>query len=205
MERRTFIKHLGGAAAYYTLAAHASSARSPMPIIGFLSATTREPEVCFAALRRGLDETGFQEGPTVAIEYRWAEDKYDRLPTMAAELSQHAGVIVAANYPAAVAAKKATKNIPIVFLTAVDPVTSGLVESLNRPNGNATGVYILNGLLEAKRLELLGQVVSASADRSAGKSKVSAGRASNVRHPRGFSYAWNIHTRHAGQYRKRAS
>jgi putative ABC transport system substrate-binding protein len=169
MQRRTFIKHLGGAAAaaaYCSLAGRAAyAASSPVRVVGFLSATTQEPERCFAALRRGLNETGFQEGQTVAIEYRWAEDKYDRLPTISAELSRRddVGVIVAANYPAAVAAKKTTKTIPIVFLTAIDPVTSGLVGSLNRPDGNATGVHILNGLLEAKRLEILQQqVVSGS-------------------------------------------
>jgi putative ABC transport system substrate-binding protein len=119
----------------------------------------RRPETYFVALRRGLAENGF-EGHKIAIEYQWAEDHYDRLQTMADELSRRdVAVIFAGNYPAAAAVKKATKSIPIVFISGVDPVTSRLVESLNRPNGNATGVYILNGLLEAKRLQMLNQVV----------------------------------------------
>jgi putative ABC transport system substrate-binding protein len=160
MHRRMFMGHLGGAVAYCSLAARGALAGTPAtPVVEFLSATSREPETYFAALRRGLDENGF-EGHNISIEYQWAEDHYDRLQTMADELSRRdVDVIVAGNYPAAAAAKKATKSIPIVFISGVDPVTSRLVESLNRPNGNATGVYILNGLLEAKRLEMLNEVV----------------------------------------------
>jgi putative ABC transport system substrate-binding protein len=164
MERRMFIGHLGGAVAYCSLAPRAALARSPpTPVVGFLSALARELETSLDAFRRGLDETGFREGQTVSIEYRWAEDHYERLPTLADELV-HLGlaVIVAPNYPAAVAAKRATKTIPVVFLSGVDPVTAGLVESLNRPNGNMTGIYILEGLLESKRLETLHQVVPGS-------------------------------------------
>jgi putative ABC transport system substrate-binding protein len=164
MKRRMFIGHLGGAVAYCSLAPREALARSPpTPVVGFLSALARERETSLDAFRRGLDETGFREGQTVSIEYRWAEDHYERLPTLADELA-HLGlaVIVASNYPAAVAAKRATKTIPVVFLSGVDPVTAGLVASLNRPNSNATGIYILEGLLEAKRLETLHQVVPGS-------------------------------------------
>jgi putative tryptophan/tyrosine transport system substrate-binding protein len=161
MHRRSFIRHLGGVAAYCSLAMRTSWAGSTAtPVIGFLSALTREPETSLGAFQRGLKESGFGERQAVSIEYRWAEDHYDRLPILADELVQLGpAVIVAANQPAAVAAKKATRTIPIVFLTAIDPVTSGLVESLNHPNGNATGVYILSGLLEAKRLELMQQQI----------------------------------------------
>lgn len=172
MERRTFIRHLGGAVLYYSLAprialaqlrAERSPQRPPTPVAGFLSALAREEETSLDAFRRGLDEVGLREGQTVLFEYRWAEDHYDRLPTLADELV-HLGpaVIVAPNYPAAVAAKRATKTVPVVFLSGVDPVTAGLVDRLNQPNGNATGIYILEGLLEPKRLETLHQVVPGS-------------------------------------------
>jgi putative tryptophan/tyrosine transport system substrate-binding protein len=164
MERRTFMRYLGGAVAYRSLALRTAHARSPpTPVVGFLSALARELETSLDAFRRSLDEAGFREGQTVSVEYRWAEDHYERLPTLADELV-HLGpaVIVAPNYPAAAAAKRATKTIPVVFLSGVDPVTAGLVESLNRPNSNATGIYILEGLLEAKRLETLHQVVPGS-------------------------------------------
>lgn len=173
MKRRTFIRHLGGAVVYYSLAPRAAFARSyakrgsqqsPTPIVGFLSALARERETSLDAFRRGLDEAGFREGQTVSIEYRWAEDHYERLPTLAQELVLlDLAVIVAPNYPAAVEAERATKTTPIVFLSGVDPVTAGLVKSLNRPNGNATGIYILESLLELKRLETLLQVVPGSA------------------------------------------
>lgn len=165
MERRMFIRHLGGAVAYCTLAPSTALARSsPIPVVGFLSSLARDLETSLDAFRRGLDEAGLREGQTVSIEYRFAEDHYERLPTLADELV-HLGVavIVAPNYPAVIAAKRATKTIPLVFLSGVDPVTAGLVKSLNRPNGNATGIYILESLLEGKRLETLHQVVPSSA------------------------------------------
>lgn len=165
MKRRDFTALLGGAVAYCTLAPRAAPARSrPTPVVGFLSALARERETSLDAFRQGLDEAGLREGQTVVIEYRWAEGHYERLPTLADALV-HLGLaaIVASNYPAAVAIRRATKTIPVVFLSGVDPVTAGLVEQLNRPNGNATGIYILESLLEAKRLETLHQVVPGSA------------------------------------------
>jgi putative ABC transport system substrate-binding protein len=156
MNRRDLLLLLGGAAAW-PVAARAQA----MPVIGFLSGTPREPVTSLvAAVQRGLAQAGFFEGQTLSTEYRWAEDQYDRLPQLAADLvRRQVAVIVALNSPAALAAKRATTTIPIVFSSGIDPVTSGLVDSFNRPSGNATGVYILLTSLEAKRLEMLHQAV----------------------------------------------
>jgi ABC transporter substrate binding protein len=148
LRRREFIAMLGSAAAAWPLTARAQ--QSAMPVIGFLSGTPREPATSLvAAVQRGLAEAGYFEGRTLSIEYRWAEDQYGRLPELAADLvRRQVAVIVALNSPAALAAKRATTS-------GVDPVTSGLVDSFNRPSGNATGLYILTTSLEAKRLEFL--------------------------------------------------
>src|SRR5262249_12217948 len=128
-----------------------------MPLVGYLS-TLSEPQVApqLAAFRRGLGQTGFAEGRDIEIIYRWAEGQYQRLPAMAAELvNRPVSLILAQAPPAALAAKAATANIPIVFVVGFDPVGGGLVTDLNRPGGNATGMTLISHVLGQKRLELL--------------------------------------------------
>ena len=159
MKRREFISFIGAIAAAWPFAAHAQ--QPARPVIGLLgSATASEWTPYVGAFRKGLLDAGYVEGRNVAIEARWANSQYDRLPAMAAELVQRdATVIVAFSTPAAHAAKAATATIPIVFTTISDPVQIGFVASLNRPGGNMTGVTNLSAEIGPKLLELLREVV----------------------------------------------
>src|SRR5262245_43501534 len=155
MRRREFIKVIAGSAAAWPFAARAQ--RSEIPIIGFLCGVSPKPFATrVAAFRQGLNETGFVEGRNLAIEYRWAEDQYDRLPALATDLvSRPIAAIVAYPDAAVSAAKAATATIPIVFLTGSDPVPAGIVPSLNRPGQSITGVSWFGADLVAKQLSLL--------------------------------------------------
>ena len=160
--RRQLITLLSGAAAWPLAARTQQPAR---PTIGFLHQASPENYGSFvAAFRKGLAEFGYVEGQSIAIEYRWAEGHYDRLPGMAAELVRTPVVaLCAAYYPAALAAKAATTSIPVVFIVGSDPIDGGLVATLNRPRGNLTGMSQFTNALIAKRLELLRELVPGTA------------------------------------------
>jgi putative tryptophan/tyrosine transport system substrate-binding protein len=163
LKRRDFIALLGYTAGVWPLAARAQQAS--VAVVGWLGATAAEPFASSAeAFRRGLSETGFVDGHNVKIEYRWAENHYERLPALADDLvSRKVDAIVASGGSvSALAAQKATATIPIVFSFGADPIKVGLVPSLNRPGGNVTGITIFSNVLNAKKLEILNSLVPAT-------------------------------------------
>jgi ABC transporter substrate binding protein len=162
MRRREFIAGLGGAAVW-PLAARAQ--QPPVPVLGFVSGRSpKDSAANVAAFRKGLAETGYMEGQNVAVQYRWAEGRYDQQPALIADLIRHPVAVLAVfNIASALAAKQVSATLPIVFAASGDPVKLGLVTSFNRPGGNLTGVSFLNTVLVAKQFEALHEFVRAPA------------------------------------------
>jgi putative ABC transport system substrate-binding protein len=156
MRRREFVSLLASAAALWPIRASAQ-----VPVVGFVnSSSAQAQEAVAAAYRRGLEDSGFIEGKSVLIESRWANGQYNLLPELVGDLIERkVAVIMAGGPPAAIAAKKATSTIPVVFTSGDDPVQTGLVSSINRPGGNLTGVYIFFSDVETKKLGLLRELV----------------------------------------------
>jgi putative ABC transport system substrate-binding protein len=164
MQRRDFIRVMAGSMAAWPLSARAQ--QSAMPVIGFMSARSPDDSMqLVAAFRQGLSEAGFVEGQNTAIEYRWGLGQYDRMPALAADLvNRRVAVLVSVGGDvSALAAKQATSTIPIVFGTGSDPIKTGMVESLARPGGNATGYSLLTNQMEPKRLNMLHDLVPGAA------------------------------------------
>jgi ABC-type uncharacterized transport system substrate-binding protein len=160
MRRREFISVLSGAAAAWPLGARAQ--QPAMPLIGFLNGGVEGYAHYLNGFRQGLKTAGYVEGENIAIEYRWAEGRYDRLPALAADLVDRKVSVIVANTPAVRAAQAATKTIPIVFVTGADPVALGFVAGLNQPGGNLTGVASLVDEIGPKRLELVHELLPTS-------------------------------------------
>jgi putative ABC transport system substrate-binding protein len=158
MRRRDFVKSIAGSALFWPLIARAQ--QTAIPVVGFLNSASADAYASMAnAFKQGLKEAGYIEGSNIIIEYRWADNQYDRLPALAADLVGKRVTAIFANGPSVAAAKASTTAIPIIFLTGDDPVRLGFVASFNRPGGNATGIAILSGELAAKRLELLRELL----------------------------------------------
>src|SRR6476661_6437452 len=164
MKRREFIQLIGGAVAAWPFAARAQ--QPSIPVVGWLGATTAEDAaIQVEAFRRGLSETGFVDGHSVKIEYRWAEGRYAQLPALAADLVSRKvdAIFTTGGSVVTLAAKTATATIPVVFAFGADPIKVGVVPSLNRPGGNVTGITIFSNELNAKKLEILHDLVPATA------------------------------------------